>query len=48
MKALGHGLGRCVFFSVSGAVDLRRGLIELFEGPADNGEIGMLFTKELI
>ena len=29
-------------------MDLRRGLIELLEGPADYGEIGMLFTKELI
>ena len=38
----------CKSFSVSGAVDLRRGLIELLIGPPDYGEIGMLFIKELI
>ena len=35
-------------FSVFGAVDLRRGHIELLVGPLDYGEIGMLFIKELI
>ena len=38
----------CKSFSVSGAVDLRRGHIELLVGPSDYGEIGMLFIKELI
>ena len=35
-------------FSVSGAVDLRRGLIELLVDPPDYGKIGVLFIKEVI